>query len=309
MRAQDINARMSWIALSICSALFLGFYDLAKKHSVKDNAVAPVLFFSVLASALIWLPFVIWSALAPESLPLAQLEVDSLGLTNHLQLFAKSALVGTSWIFGYFAIKHLPLSVAGPIRATSPLWTILLAVFLMAERPELWQWIGIAVVLAAFYAFSLVGKLEGIRFHRDKWVGFIIAATLLGSCSALYDKYLLQRADLSPSTVQAWFSIYLVGVMLPFYLLWLRGTWPRGTFQWRWTIPMIGILLLIADYLYFTAIAQEEALISVISPIRRGAVIVSFLGGITLYKEKNFRLKGLCILSILAGICLIQLGS
>ena len=107
----------------------------------------------------------------------------------------------------------------------------------MGERPGHWQWLGIAVVLAAFYAFSLVGKLEGIRFHRDKWVAFIIAATLLGSCSALYDKYLLQTVALSLATVQAWFSIYLVAVMLPFYLLWLSGRWPRGRFHWRWTIP------------------------------------------------------------------------
>ena len=300
---------MSWVALSICSALLLGFYDLAKKHSVKENAVLPVLFFGVLTSALIWLPCIIWSARAPQSFPIAQLEVDALPAINHLQLFAKSTLVGTSWIFGYFAIKHLPISVAGPIRATSPLWTILLAVLLMGERPGHWQWLGIAIVLAAFYAFSLVGKLEGIRFHRDKWVAFIIAATLLGSCSALYDKYLLQTVALSPATVQAWFSIYLVAVMLPFYLLWLSGRWPRGRFHWRWTIPMIGCLLLIADYLYFTAIAQEDALIAVISPIRRGAVVVSFIGGMSLYREKNFKPKGLCILAILLGIILIQLAA
>lgn len=300
---------MSWVLLSIFSAFLLGFYDLAKKHSVKDNAVAPVLFFSVLTAALIWAPFVIWSYISPETFPSDRFYVETTSALQHAQLFVKSALVGTSWIFGYFAIKHLPLSIAGPIRATSPLWTILLAVIVFGERPAFWQWTGIVIVFLAFYAFSFVGKLEGIRFHRDKWVGFVVISTLLGSCSALYDKYLLQSANISPATVQAWFSIYLVAVMLPFYLLWKRAAWPRGTFVWRWSIPLIGILLLLADFLYFTAVAQEGALISVISPIRRGAVIITFLGGMYLYQEKNFRPKAVCVLVILLGIALIQLST
>jgi drug/metabolite transporter (DMT)-like permease len=193
---------MSWVLLSICSALFLGFYDLAKKHAVKDNAVLPVLFFGVVTSALIWAPLIVWSQIDPGSFPFTKFLVDPINLRAHLLLLAKSTLVGTSWIFGYFALKHLPLSIAGPIRATSPIWTILLAVLFMGERPGAWQWMGIAIVLAAFYAFSLVGKLEGIRFRNDKWVGFMLIATLLGACSALYDKYLLQHVSLQPATVQ-----------------------------------------------------------------------------------------------------------
>lgn len=298
---------MSWITLSICSALFLGFYDLAKKHALRNNAVLPVLFFGIVTSACIWLPFVLWSHLSPESYPSTRFIVRPLDGGQHMLLFLKSALVGGSWVFGYFALKHLPLSIAGPIRATAPLWTILLAVGLMGETPTGWQWIGILIVMGAFYAFSFVGKLEGIQFHRDKWVGYMIAATLLGACSAIYDKYLLQTARIEPATVQAWFSLYLVVVMLPFHLLWLRGAWPRGPFEWRWSIPLIGLLLLLADFLYFTAIAQEGALIAVISPIRRTAVVVSFLGGIILHKELNFRPKLVCIVFLLVGIALIQL--
>ncbi|MDQ8193186.1 DMT family transporter [Coraliomargarita sp. SDUM461004] len=300
---------MSWIALSICSALLLGLYDLAKKHALRDNAVLPVLFFGILTSGVTWLPFVLWSHLAPQSFPSTQFLVTPLQAHEHVLLFLKSALVAGSWIFGYFALKNLPLSIAGPIRATGPLWTILLAVFLMSESPSPWQWVGIIIVLAAFYAFSFVGKLEGIYFSRDKWIGFMLAATLIGACSAIYDKFLLQSALIGPATVQAWFSLYLVVVMAPFYLLWLRGAWPRGHFEWRWSIPMIGLLLLSADFLYFTAIAQEDALIAVISPIRRGAVVVTFLGGIFLHKEVNFKPKAICILFLLLGIVLMKMGS
>ena len=300
---------MSWIVLSIFSALLLGFYDLAKKHALNGNAVLPVLFFGIVTSACVWLPLVIWSHLLPGSFPSATFLVEAMSLNHHGLLFIKSLIVASSWVFGYFALKNLPLSIAGPIRATSPLWTILLAVLLFSENPNGWQWVGIGIVLAAFYAFSFVGKLEGIQFHRDKWVGYMIIAMLIGACSAIYDKYLLQSVGLKPANVQAWFSIYLVIVMLPLYLIW-RKTWATTQpFQWRWSIPLIGLFLLLADFLYFTALTDDNALIAVISPIRRCAVVVTFLGGIILHKEKNFRPKAICILVLLAGIILIKVKS
>jgi len=297
---------MSWLLLSILSALVLGAYDLTKKAAVQDNAVPPVLFFSVLTGALVWLPFLIWSHGAPGSFPSERFLVVGMSGQEHLLILLKAALVSSSWIFNYFAVKHLPVSIASPIRSTSPLWTILVAVTLMEESPSLHQWVGIVVILGAFYAFSIVGKLEGIHFHRDRWVGFMVVATLIGSFSALYDKYLLQTRGMGAATVQCWFSIYLVVVLFPFSMLWRAGRFGSREFRWRWTIPMIGLTLLVADFFYFVAIGQEDALISVISPLRRCAVLVTFLGGMALYGEKNFRPKLACIVVILLGVLLLN---
>ena len=100
----------------------------------------------------------------------------------------ESALVGSSWGFAYVALKQLPLSIASPIRATSPLWTVIIATTFLGERPDILQWIGVIVILAALYLFSLVGRREGIHFHRDKWVICMFVATILSSFCALYDK-------------------------------------------------------------------------------------------------------------------------
>ena len=301
------RSRMSWILLSILSALFLGFYDLAKKAGVRENAVPPVLFVSVLAGAAVWSPFLLWSCFCPESFPSDRFLVKPMTGPEHGLLLAKSALVASSWILNYFAVKHLPVSIASPIRATSPLWTILIAVTMLGERPTAAQWLGIAIILGAFYAFSFVGKLEGIHFHKDRWVAFMIGATLIGSLSALYDKYLLQTRAMDPATVQCWFSIYLVLVLAPFYLRWRKGGFGNRTFQWRWCIPLIGITLLIADFVYFVAIGQPDALISVISPLRRCAVLVTFFGGMLAYREQNFRPKFACIVALLVGMFLLNL--
>lgn len=302
----DGGGWMSWLFLSLLSALFLGIYDLVKKAGVRENAVPPVLFFSVLASAGVWMPFLLWSYGSPDTYPSARFFVEVMSRGEHLLILAKSALVALSWVFNYFAVKNLPLSVASPIRATSPLWTILLAVLLFHERPSPTQWLGMLIVLSGFYVFSFVGKMEGIHFHRDRWVGFMIVATLIGSASALYDKYLLQTRAMDPATVQCWFSIYLAVVLAPLYLYWRSGQMGDDPFEWRWSVPMIGVTLLVADFLYFLALGSPEALISVVSPLRRCAVLITFIGGMVTYKEKNFRPKLGCILVILLGVGLLN---
>lgn len=299
---------MNWMILSLCSAVFLGFYEIAKKAAVRENAVPPVLFFNVLTSAILWLPLLILSHTARDWMPLEWLIVDPVSWQDHGLMFAKSVIAGTSWIFATFALKHLPMSIAAPIRASSPFWTIFIAVTFMHERPNPWQWLGVTVILISFYAFSLVGRREGIHFHRDRWVGFMVIATLLGACSASYDKFLLQRMELKASTLQAWFSIYLVIVMCPLFLRWYVRDRKASPLEWRWSIPMIAVLLLISDFMYFSAIEQHDALISVISPLRRTSVIIAFVAGVRVYGEKNWRPKAVCIASLLAGVYVLSLA-
>lgn len=293
--------------MALASALVLGFYDLAKKVALRDNPVPPVLFFSVLTGALVWLPGLILSVLYPSLLPHPGLRVDLLTLPDHLRVLAKAVLVSGSWIAGYYGIKHLPLSIAGPIRSTAPLWTILIAVLWMGERPSGVQWTGMSIILGAFYAFSFLGRREGIHFHRDRWVGCMMIATLLGALSSLYDKYLLQNLGMRVATLQCWFALDLLAVMGPFYLLWRNGYCGDRSFRWHPAIPWIGIGLLLADFLYFTAIHMEGSLISVISPLRRTSVIVTFLAGIHLYDEKQFRRKAVCLILLLVGVALLYL--
>jgi drug/metabolite transporter (DMT)-like permease len=296
---------VSWLLLTLASAFLLGLYDYFKKVALRDNAVLPVLFGSVAAGAVVWLPFIGWSVLSPETLPAEALRVSGITPREHLLLLGKALLVGTSWLCGYFGIKSLPLSIATPIRATGPLWTISLAVLLFGETPTPKQWLGVAVILVSFFAFTFVGRREGIHFHRNKAVFFMIGATLLGALSSLYDKFLLQNASLTPCQVQAWFTVYTSVILLPPLWLWRRQK-NRHAFHWHWAIPVIGITLLAADILYFTAIAQPDALISLISPVRRTSVIVSFLLGIFLFREKHIRSKGACIAGIITGVILLS---
>ncbi len=298
---------MHWIAASLVSALFLGVYELCTKHAVRDNAVVPVLFFSTLSGAAVWTGLLVVQMVHPGTLP-ASLVTDPITPVQHLQLALKSAIVAASWVFTYFALKHLPLSLGSPIRATSPLWTLFGAILILGERPTWLETVGVLTTLASFVGLSVAGSREGVHFHRDKWVGFLIVGTLLGAVSSLYDKYLLGRLHFSVPTVQAWFSIYLVLLFTPFAIGWKRRWWSRNEFHWRWSIPFIAFSLLLADYIYFSALRDPNSLVAVVMSLRRGSTLVGFAGGLLVFGEKNGWQKLPAVIGILVGIVLTVMG-
>jgi drug/metabolite transporter (DMT)-like permease len=298
---------MHWIVASLFSAFFLGCYELSTKHAVRDNAVLPVLFFANVCSAAVWGVLLAVAALAPATLS-AGLHVAPLTGHQHALLLIKSAIVASSWICSYFAIKHLPVSLASPVRATGPMWTLFGAVLVLGERPTGLEWLGVVITLASFVGLSLAGRREGIHFHRDKWFGFLLAGTLLGAMSGLYDKFLLARAGFSAATVQCWFSIYLAALFLPLAVGWKLRWWPRHEFHWRWSILFVSLFLLVADFVYFDALRHPDALVSLVSSLRRGSVLVAFAGGLFLFKEKHGLAKLPAVLGVLIGIILTILG-
>jgi transporter family protein len=298
---------MNWVVATLFSAFFLGIYDLCTKHSVRANAVTPVFFFSTLTGALVWTALLAVDAIHPGWLP-PSLITDSLTAHQHFQIFLKSVVVASSWVGTYYALKYLPLSLGAPIRATSPLLTLVGAVIFMGERPTWLETLGILTTLASFVGLSVAGAQEGIYFHRNKWFWSLIAGNIFGAASALYDKYLLGTLHFSVPTVQCWFSIYLVLLFTPFTIGWKLRLWPRNQFTWRWSIPFIALSLLVADYFYFWALRHPDALVAIVMSLRRASTLVAFAGGILLFKELNAWKKLPAVIGILIGIVLTILG-
>jgi len=299
---------MTWIFWGLISAVFLGLYDISKKAALNHNAVIPVLFLSTLFGALPWVPIVAISYARPDWLMGTPFFSPPLSALEHTLIFLKSALVALSWIFVYFGMKHLPISIAAPIRASAPVWTLAGAVLLMGEMPSATQWIGVALALSGYFILSLAGRHEGILFHRNRWIGAMVIGSLLGALSALYDKFLLRRYP--TGMVQPWFSFYLVLILLPVLLFaWAPRRHRTTPFAWRPVIPAIGLALGLADFLYFQALREPEALISVLSALRRSNVLISFGVGGLLFQDRNKTRKAVGLAVILAGILVLVLGS
>jgi len=303
-----------WLALAFASALLLGFYDVFKKQSLSANAVIPVLLLNTLISSIIFLPFIVLSA--KGVIPAGSIfHTQTYGLDGHLRIMLKAVIVLSSWLFGYFAIKHLPLTIAGPINATRPVIVLLGALTIFAERLTPFQWLGVLTAIFGLFLLSRSGKKEGIRFAHNKWIACIVCSNLLGAISALYDRYLLAPAEqggagMDKMAVQSWFNIYQLALMTIILLaLWMPTRRRTTPFVWRKTIPLISIFLAAADFLYFYALTQPDALISVVSMIRRGSVIVSFLFGALAYHEKNLRAKALDLCLVILSMIFLYIGS
>lgn len=303
-----------WLLLAFLSATLLGFYDSFKKESLRDNAVIPVLFLNTLFASLIFLPFIILSY-NTTVLDGSIFHVASGGWHEHKYIIGKSIIVLSSWIFGYLGMKHLPLTIVGPINATRPVMVLVGALLVFGERLNVYQWIGVALAVASFFMLSRSGKKEGIDFKHDKWIYFIVLAAVLGAVSGLYDKYLMAPVEsggvgLNSMMVQSWYNIYQCFMMLVMLLIiWYPKRKSSTPFHWHWGIILISVFLSAADFVYFYALSFPDAMISIVSMVRRGSVIVSFLFGAMMLHEKNLKSKMVDLLLVLLGMVFLYIGS
>ena len=287
-----------WLALAFVSAALLGFYDVCKKYSLRNNAVIPILFLNTLFCSIIFLPLAFRTPFG--------------GWEMQRYILLKACIVLSSWLLGYIGIKNLPITIVGPINATRPVMVLVGALIIFGERLNLWQWAGVLLAILSFFLLSRSGKKEGIDFKHNRWILCTVGAAVLGAISGLYDKYLMATESglgLPRLTVQCYYNFYqciMMGVML--LLLW----WPKRKestpFKWRWNILLISVFLSVADYVYFYSLSLDGALISVVSMVRRSSVLVSFMLGALLFHEKNLRSKAIDLALVLLSMILLWLG-
>ena len=195
-----------WLLLAFVSAALLGLYDTSKKAALENNAVLPVLLLNTLFSTLIFSPFIIDSITGSgwfagtifDSSPFAghpETSGGAAGMTGyidthpllkaHLMVILKSCIVLTSWIFGYFGLKHLPITIVGPINATRPILVLVGAMILFGERLNGWQWAGVILAMISLFLLSRSSRKENVDFTHNRWIWFIAIATIIARLTEL----------------------------------------------------------------------------------------------------------------------------
>lgn len=287
----------AWVLPIICSALTLGVYDVCKKHAVRENQVMPVLFLATCSGTLFFMlltgvrgdfPRILWTR---EILLLSAV---------------KSLIVGASWACVYYGLRELPVSIAAPLRSTSPLWCIIGAVIIFGEIPRGFQYLGMILIFSGGLLFTLIGVREHFSWH-SAGVLLTVAGTIIGAGSAIFDKFLLGTRHIPPVTLQFHFSWILVVVLGAAFLFRCLLFPAKGKFRWRWSIAVTGVLLIIADALYFYALSLPETRISILSFIRRSSVVTAFALGGGLFHEKLLLPKAAALAVILAGVAVLSL--
>lgn len=293
-----------WVISALCSAAGLGVYDIMKKLSVRDNNVLIVLALNTLFGMILMSPVIVM-----------QMADGSFGFGGnagaHGLILIKSAIVLSSWLLGYFAIKHLPLTIQGPINASRPVMVLTGAVLIFGERLNLIQWCGIVLGFTSLFLISRIGAREGFSLKESRWLWMSIGAAVLGAVSGLYDKYLLK--SYAPLDVQAWYSLYQFFIMGGAILI-LRKLMPKAAgvaapFRWRWTIPLIAVFLTAADMAYFYSLSVDGSMISVVSMIRRGSVVIPFIYGVAALHERIIKAKSVDLAILIASLLLLVIGS
>ena len=301
-----------WLSFAFLSAVLLGFYDSCKKQALGGNAVIPVLFLNTLFCSLIFVPFIVLSYCSPVFDGSIFKVADYGGWAVQKWILLKSVIVLSSWTLGYYGMKHLPLTIVGPINATRPVLVLLGAMLIFGEKLNCLQWTGVLLAVVSFFMLSRSGKKEGIDFEHNVWIYAVVGAAILGAVSGLYDKFLMNPNGLAldKMAVQSWYNIYQCGMMgVMMMLIWYPNRRKTTPFSWKWSIIFISIFLSVADFVYLYALSMPGAMISIVSMVRRGSVIVSFLFAALVFKEKNLRSKALDLALVLIGMVFLYLGS
>lgn len=301
-----------WVLLAFLSALCLGAYDISKKIALRDARVVDVLTLSILISSmLLSLPLVL-SRLCPELMSDTPFYVPSLDLQGHLLTALKSCIVLSSWIFAYISLKHLPLSVVSPMQATRPMWTLIGALLIFGERLNAYQWAGILLAIGSIFLFSFTHRTtvtQPSSVPQKRYYIALALAILIGSCSGLYDKYMMRHYD--HNAVQVYYTFYQAVMMA---VVWMidrfahRRTEPAAKIAWL-PIVLISVFLVISDNVYMLALRDPDSLIAVVSTIRRGGTVIGFAYGLIFLHEPDPKKKIACMAGIMAGLICLALGS
>lgn len=284
-----------WLYLALGSALLLGLYDIAKKKATEKNGILQVLFVATALSTILLSPWLF--------------KYDST-LHSHLLLLIKAIIVTTSWISGMIALKLLPITTVSTLKATRPFLVVIFSIILFGERLNALQWAGVVTALAALGLLTGSNHQEGITFKSNKGMVAMCISIVSGVVSALYDKHIITGFE--PLFVQSWGNLYitlLLGVCIGVYQLARKKDIERMSIHWDWTLVLIAVLITGADALYFFAIKQQGALLSVVSLLRRCSVLVTFIAGALFFKEKNIARKSINIVVLMVGMMLLLLGS
>lgn len=197
----------------------------------------------------------------------------------------------------FYTLHYLPLAVATTVQYLSPIFTILLAVYILKEKVRLLQWTFIIFSFSGVCLIALsklLGKIELSDQISLFWLGMgMLSAAFSGVAYVAIMK--LKKSD-KPITIVMYFPMVAIPAMTVLCLY--DFTLPKGI---EWIILLlIGLFTQFAQILLTKALHEGDA--SVIMPFQYLGAIYSLLIGYFLFDERLSLLVNLGIGIVLLGV-------
>ena len=168
---------------------------------------------------------------------------------SNRKLLLMRGLFGTTALYLFFlTVKEIPLASAMTIQYLSPIFTTIIAIFLLKEQVKSVQWL--------FYAMAFVGVLFIEQFDTRITMLFLIIGIVSAFCSAVaYNLVRTLREREHPLTVVLHFQ--LVGLIVGFLFTVFNWATPTG---WDWFyLFLIGVFSQFGQIFLTNALQREKA--------------------------------------------------
>lgn len=198
-------------------------------------------------------------------------------------------IFGTTALYLFFVtLQNIPLASAMTIQYLSPIFTSIIAIFVLSEKVKSLQWL--------FYAIAFSGVVFIERFDARISVFYLVIGIISAICSGVaYNLVRSMRGKEHPLTVVLHFQ--LVGVIAGFISLFFEWRTPAG---WDWLyLFLIGVFSQLGQ-IFLTNALQKERVAGVAIVNYTGLVYALFIGAFVFNEVQSS--------ATLTGMLLVVLG-
>lgn len=279
-----------WIALVVFYGLAKGVRDGLKKKALEKSGVMEVLFLHTALSFVFTLPF--------------SHGVFDMPFEFYILIFVKSFVIFLAWIFSFYSIKRMPVSLYGVLDSTRMVFSTVLALLFLGEVMTLPKFTGLLLVLTGVIVVNL-GK-DGDEKIKIGYLLMAIASCLLNAVSGFMDKKLLADGSLTVSQMQFWYMFYLT-LLYGGYMVATKTPIKLQTVKSNYWILILSVLFVAADRALFIANTDPESQVTVMTLIKQSSVIITVLSGWLIFKEKHILKRSICAVVVVSGILIATL--
>lgn len=196
----------------------------------------------------------------------------------------------------FYTLDNLPIAIATTVQYLSPIFTVVIAIFLLKEKVRSIQWLFFFVAFLGVAAIGLSKFLsndQGVTAIEPWWVVAGVSSALLTGIS--YNAIVKCRDSDAPVTIVMYFPLVATPVML--VITYFNYVVPQGA-EWL-IILVIGVFTQFAQILMTKALHAENT--ATVTPFKYFGSIYAFFIGLFLFDE---------VISLfgIAGIILILIG-